>query len=365
MALALLAINDSFCATQGRDFGALMLAGALYPHLGHLLLGRLDISRRRGHLLFLVDGFFVGGVIVALGFAVVPSTVLVAINLFNWMVVGGPSLVALGVGVQLAGIVIASTELPTTLPIGCGATQWLASGILIAYLLIVGSFLHRLVDDLRQQQAELQAATDAALDDKACAERALLSVLPPSAARAMTEHGKILPASGPATLLRIDFSPAGKPADLAELADSLHICDTILCRHGFELIKTFGDKVLALSRAEDGADAALAAIHEIHAFFADHDSLAGMPCARSRPRFALDHGPVTTGLTQPERLNFDAQGSTVDELDRLAGLNVEPESVARLSAAAQRHLTRTDSLTAIPGSGSLPAHYRLTLHSGS
>lgn len=362
MALIILAVSDAVCHASPGGHGWLLLAGAAYPHLGHLLLGRFDVRRRRGHLIFMVDGLFVGAVIAVLQLAPVPSAVLVTINLFNWMIIGGSTLIALGSTSMLAGLALArppDTELLGGTASVCAAPEWLAGAILVGYFLIVARVIHQLVEELRQQQAELLAAADTAADARSLAERALLAVLPPSVAQVLAEKGEVAPVTlDNATLLLIelDWGDAATPS-ISDLADALLVCDTILMRHGFELIKTFGRRAIALNRADNGPDAAVAAAREIGNYFADHRVLVGAADAHRTVRMTMHHGPVTLGLVQSERLNPDLVGETINALMALATTTQSQPGELVISVAAQRKLRGSTGLTLHPGDGRTPPCY--------
>jgi hypothetical protein len=315
--LALLAFNDGYCRERPGDHLWLFVGGLIYPQLGHLLFGRLDIRRHRGHVLFLADGMFVGAVMAALEYALVPSIVLVIINLFNWMVVGGAILVTAGILFMVIGMLTIGTGLDMlsiSSPASCPVTNWLACLISIGYFLAVARIIHILIGDLRLQQVGFQARSDSANSARKMAEQALLAVLPASAAYQMAEKGsvesEILPQ---ATLLLIDFRSSDDAfPELEAMQDALLVCDLILARHGIELIKSFGNRALALSRKESGPDDAFKAFLEIFNFHQNHNvnttSLRGI----------LHHGRVTVGLVQPQRLNLDLLGPTIEEIVRLA-----------------------------------------------
>lgn len=365
MALLLLAVNDAYCRGRPEYHVGLLLAGMLYPHLGHLLLGRSDIRRRRGHALFLIDGLFVGAVIAALEFALLPSTVLAVISLFNWMVVGGSILIALGITFMFGGMLTAGAVYPVILAGAsavCNASDWLAITILLGYFLIVAHIIHRLVGELRLQQAEFLGRADSASMAKNLAERAILKVLPASAARQLSETGELRPETiQEATLLLIECISRDSQAahSLEEMRDTFHVCDMIMTRHGIELVKTFGRYGIALSRKESGLDDAISTMAEIDNFFADNFSLAGKTNLRRTIRGVLHHGPVTIGLIQPERLNLDLLGKTVDELTELSALAVDqPAAKLIASPTAYRKLHNPAGFVPFQSSGSMPSCYQ-------
>lgn len=355
--LALLAANDAYCRVQPGDHLWLLAAGLLYPPIGHVLFGRLDISRRRGHVLFLADGMFVGAVIAALQFALLPAVVLAVISLFSWMVVGGVMLVALGMlfmflGMLTMGMNPFAVEFATIA--GCAVSNWLAGLIAVTYFLIVARIIHRLIGDLRLQQVRFQARSDSASSAQAMAEQALLAVLPPSAAEKMTGEGEFPPERiEAATVLLFDFRAEGEASPgLDAMQDALLICETILTRHGLELIKSFGNLALAASRSRSGPDDACAAFLEIATFFKDHGHRI------SFLRGILHHGRVTLGLVQPERLNLDLFGTPLDELARLATAASLQVPGLFASDSAYRLLSQPAEFSPLPDVTSRPACYR-------
>lgn len=367
VALVMLAVSDTVCHARPWSHGWLLLAGAAYPHLGHLLLRRFDIRRRRSHVIFIIDGIFAGAVISALNLAVVPSAVLAAINLFNWMIIGGPTLVALGIVATLAVVAMAgpgTAGIPLNAGANCATSDWLASAVLVGYFLIVARIIYQLVGELRQQQAEFHAESDAAANARALAERTLLAVLPPSAALVLAEKGEFAPVTvddATVLLIELEWGRTASPS-VWDLVDTLRICDMILARHGFESVKTFGRRVLAMSRAETGPDAAVAAAREIGNHFVDHHSLAGTPEGRRNARVIVHCGAVTLGLVQPERLNLELLGETIDGLMALAAAAADlPPSSVVASVAARRRLRNANGFVAAPDDGRAPPCHMLAL----
>jgi hypothetical protein len=361
--LALLAVNDAFCRGNPGDHLWLLMGGLLYPHIGHLLLGRLDISRRRGHLLFVADGVFVGAIIGALGLALMPTMVLVVISLFNWMVVGGPILLALGITFLFAGA-LATGMNPDSIGFGtvasCHATHWLSSLIAIGYFLIVARIIHRLIGELQLQQVEFQARSDSAGSAQAMAEQALLAILPVSAAQKMADKGKLPAETIPnATLLLLDFSSGDTPSlALDDLKELLHAGSQILDRHGIELVKTFGSQALAFSRKDNGPEDAFLAFLETEQFLGDHRSLKASGRAQPMLRGKLHQGTITLGLVQPERLNLDLFGEAVSELLALPESSTNRRASAlTVSPIAIRKLHNPAAFTSMPSGSSAPDSY--------
>jgi hypothetical protein len=356
--LALLAVNDIVCRQQASDHLWLLIGGLLYPQLGHLLFGRLDVSRRSGHLLFLADGMFVGAVIAALGFAPLPSVILVVISLFNWMVVGGAPLLALGALFMTFGMLTMGTTpdrftFDTTA--ACNVTNWLASLIAIGYFLIVARIIHRLIGELRLKQVEFQARSDSASSARVMAEQALLAVLPGSAAHAMAEKGRLAPESIPnASILLLNFQTLdGTSPNLEAMQEALSVCESILARCGLEHVKSFGNQMLAFSRLPSGPDDAVRAYREIDNYFRDHDRQVSLL------RGILHQGLATLGLVQAGRLNLDLFGHPVNELATMAASPLQRQNAGLMvSHAAYQHLSNPSGYTAIPSPETGPVFYR-------
>lgn len=370
MALVILAFSDAACPglTSG-NHGWLFITGALYPHLSHLLLGRFNPRKLGGHVIFIADGLFVGALIAELGLAVVPSAVFAAINLFNWMIIGGPNLVAVGVIAMLGGAIMSGPHISEISQgiggmAGCSAINDLASAVLIAYLLVVARVVNHHFEKLRQQQDAFQTEIDAATNARNLAERALLAVLPPSAARMLQEKGAVAPTTvDDATVLLIEFD-WGRDVlpTMDKIIEAFHVCDMILARRGFESIKTFGRRILAMSRASGGPDDAIVVAREVENHLTDHNILADASGPHCMTRIAIHCGPVMLGMVQPERLNLELLGETIDALAALAAATAnQPPGTVVASLEAQRKMCSTAGLVLASGDALTPPHYKLTL----
>lgn len=351
MVLVMLAVSDAACRNQPGAHFWLLVSGAAYPHLGHLLLGRFEARRRRGYAVLIIDGLFSGAVMAAIGLASAPSAVLAAINLFNWMVVGGPALAILGTIAALTGIALSGVTATSSLTNACMASDVLAGAVLLGYFLVVARFIHIHIGTLRQQHSRFQAESDATTRARKLADRALIAVLPSSAAEVLAEKGELPTETfDGATVLLLEFARArSESPTIADLADCFRICDAIISRHGLECIKTFGRRYLAMTRAKTGPDDAVAAAREVCNFMIDHPALAGSPAAQ-RPLRAFVHcGTVSTGLVQPSRLNFEVLGEPMEALDALATLaSDQPMGIAVASTAAQRRMQNAAGFVATP-----------------
>ena len=342
MILVMLAVNDAACRGQPGDHLLLLLVGAAYPHIGHLLLGRFEGRRRRGQAILVIDGLFAGAVIGSIGLVSAPSAVLATVSLFNWMILGGPVLVAMGMTAAVVGVALAGPQSIMTTAVGsCAPADSLAAVVLLGYFFVIARIIYRHIGEMRRQQADLQAETDSATSARTLADKALLGVLPLSVAETLAEKGELAPATiADATLMLIEFTwSRGESPTVADLADCFQVCETILTRHGLEGIKTFGRRYLAMSRAASGPDDAVAAARELNNYLFDHRALVGSPTAQRSVRTILHCGAVATGMVQPARLNFELLGETVEALHSLAGIAMaQPMATVVASAAAHRRL---------------------------
>lgn len=362
MTALLLAVNDASCQGQPGAHPFLLLVGLSYPHLGQLLLGRLDDDLRHGRALFVLDGLYAGAVIGALEFSGLPSLVILVICLFNWMIVGGISLIGLGLALMLLGALMTG-NLPAitagVIPASCKPVLWLAAGLFVLYFLIVAYVIHMLIGTLQRQQAALQAYADAAHAARGLAERALLSAFPRSVARQMETTGRHTPEILPAADLML-IELAGfetPPADLVPLQTTWRACETILARHGIELIKTCGIRGIALGRGDAGLDGLIAAAREILTYFSDHPPQSAAQGGNPQ-RVLIHRGAATLGLVQPARLDLDLSGPGLEALltlaDRTAAL--APRGLL-VSPAAHRLLQAPGRFAPLPAGTEAPACY--------
>lgn len=349
MVMVVLAVSDVVCRNQPGDHLWLFAVGAIYPHVGHLLLGRFEGRHRRGYAVLIVDGLFAGAVMAAIGLASAASTVLAAINLFNWMVIGGPILTALGVMAALAGIALSGTPFISIATSPCVASDVLAGIVLIGYLLVVARFIYQHIDGLRKQQLEFQAQSDATNRARKLADRALIAVLPTSVAEVLSDTGGMPSESiHDVTILLLDFARIrGDSPSIADLADCFRTCDAIIARHGFECIKTFGRRYLAISRAKTGPDDAVTAATEVRNFLFDHKAMTSLPQTSQSIRAFVHCGTVTAGLVQPSRLNFDLLGEPMDTIDAMiAHTQVESTDSIVASPVAKRRMQKSKGFVA-------------------
>ncbi len=350
MVLVVLGVDDALCRDQTATHFWLMLAGGLYPHVGKLLLGRFEGRRRGGYPMMVVDGLFSGVVIAALGPSSAPSAVLAAINLFNWMAVGGPFLVGLGMTAALAGFALSQPDLIAQSTSTCSASGTLAGILLVGYFFVVGRFIHNHIGRMRQQYLQFQSESDAAARAQTAADRALAGVLPASAAAFLIERGDVPTETlDGATILLIEFAwKRAESPSVAALADSFEICDSVIGRHGFECVKTFGRAYLAVSRAPTGPDDAIATATEVNNYLLDHGGLPGSPFSQRSIRAVIHCGTITAGLVQPSRLNYELLGEPLEAMNALATFAREqPLGNAIVSESAQRRMQTTSGFVAV------------------
>lgn len=315
-AAALLVVVDATaCSVVEKPSYALLLALLAYPLLTRSLTGKQDPGHKVGQLLFVLDAFLIGLLIAELALAALASAWLILVILFNCMVVGGIPLSLLGL-VALAGgwLALGAPQLHTPL-VSTPACAMREGGVLLfacAYFLVAGHLLHRLVKTLRRQQVHSQARSDAAQLASTQAEKALLAVLPPSAADTMQEMAALPDTHEThATLLLLELGPLPPTSAIERMRQALSISEQILARHGCEIVKTFHRFIFAHVRPNTRLEAAVAAFREIRRFAHDHGD-AGLDVRGFLLRGALDFG-----LVAPARLNYDAHGAPLESFWRL------------------------------------------------
>lgn len=316
--------------------------GLIYPHLCRLLIGELEGQHKRGRINLLIDGFYAGAVMPAIGFAILPSLVMLVINLFNWIAIGGPWLSALGFLSLLIGLVISGTfsryayDLMLTDPV----LDVLAYALLFGYLLLVSLVIYRYISALQHRSIELQAQKNSAEIAQRRAERALLAVLPTAPARELHTLGKVPTRQlDNAILLLVDFHGGA----LHTLAENFHTCEEIFQRHGLERIKTSNRRYLAIATEPSQALAALNAAGELMSYLHDH-STPGDGLILDRLRIYIHCGPVETGLVQSARFNYDAVGDAIDVLHSLPHRDWPASARIIVTAAARALLPADDAL---------------------
>lgn len=354
MILAIIAVRDMLCVNPAVYHPGLFLIGIAYPHLVQLLLGRFEGQRLRGRYSLLVDGFFAGAVMPAIAFSAIPCAVLVVINLFNWMALGGAYLAVLGTLALLSGLALSGAFVGFGIGAGnCVPADFLSSVVLLAYFLLVASIVFRYSTSLRKHCDELQVKKDAAEMSCRRAEQALMAVLPHSVALEHANGGVQQREMADATLLLADFAlPGEKAGDIAKFQPIFRACDEILSRHGMEVVKTFGRRCLALAGKQAGPEDAMVAALEIVAFLKDHGMVSGAAGEPRGVRVAIHSGPVVAGLVQAEKANYDILGATVDEL--LALVEADGGGTVVISSAARKHLQRDWRLVSLPGTEPQP-----------
>lgn len=359
MISAMLGSGDGLC--HGRPFahGWLIIILLLYPHAGHLLFGRFDIRRLRGRIMLFIDGLIGGAAIFALGFSGMAWVFITAILLFNWMVIGGLTLLLPGILTITTGL-LTMNGIANPAPATCSLPDWISGMFLAVYLLIVAGVIHKLVQELGQHQVALQAESDALRHARALAEGALFSALPPGTARQLSDHGTIgMEEVDGATLLllQMDLEPPRRPA-LELLAAWFQASDMILARHGFEIVKTFGSRALILGRTAT-PESGISSQHEIDAYFRSHMPAGLFDGEQIMTRAVLSSGPVRIGPVQEERLNLELAGTAADALAELTDALADMPAVRlAITPAAHDRIIDASGYVLHPGDDRLPAHYR-------
>lgn len=340
---------------------------ALHPHL-FFFWGRSN-DQRRGKIeltAFLFDALYLGMIAHLLGFAPLPTFVLVAVATANALGVKGFRQMLLAVVALLVGVGISMAAIGPNLEpqssfeinVVCAIFFFLYFH-LYAYSAYNRSWLLiRSRRELRQQAATLEI-------EKRRSDRLLHNLVPSALVPELEREGDLAPRRfDPVVLLAIDFrrfTRALDEHDAAEVLDYLMHCfeafDAIGTRHGLEKLKTLGDVYLAVRGLPEGrpgdAAACLEAALDIEEFLADLE--ASKKAYRSfavEARLAVHAGPVFGGLVRTEKVSYDVWGEAVETVLRMARAAAPGEVL--ISADARRladpvgedlHLEERESLS--------------------
>jgi hypothetical protein len=324
MALAVLLAHDLACNAPSGLRVWLYLVVLIYPHIGHAILGRFTLQRR-GNVLLLLDGLLVGAILGAMNIPLLPGIALVSIIVFNWIILGGLRLLIIGLPVLMVGML---SMVPDAAQMGtwlssCPTADWLAGSILMLYLMTIAYIIHQRIEEFSEHHEQLRTTADTAENVRVLAEQALFAAVTPSAVEllrtASEERSRHMP---DAALMLINLQLQDKqPFRAQELATTVGSCDRILTRHGLEIVKTFGSRILCFSPKINGAHDALAATRELLAFLDDHPDQKNTTL-----QVVLHSGPTTLAVVCLERLNVDLTGPTAAELIDVAELTILPKS---------------------------------------
>lgn len=376
MAIVQIFIERDACASPIPLDGTVIATLVVYPHVGHLLFGRLT-TRRLGHVPFLADGAVTGMLVAALGFQLVPSVVLVAINLFNWIILGGATLATGGAIALIAGIVLFPPAI--VLPFDqfgstCIESSAFASAILLTYLIAVGTVIFARVGELRHAQETLLLSRDAANGARKAAESALLAALP----RRLRRSDSSLFSERPlhvedALVARLCLSSKDPNAmrglwtDSSAWVETVRAIERALNRHQIDVVKTHGLVMLAFADGDDCVDRFLSAVLEARQHLADHGVLStrdAVPRGTSSMDLSAvaEMGDAEIRIVQPERLDVDIFGETMSRLDdAFRDFPDLPPGVLILSASARRGLSPRHDARLLRSDQFGDAHFALSL----
>lgn len=352
MAIAQLLMERSVCGNPIAISDGLIVTLAIYPHIGHLVLGRFA-ARRLGQILFLVDGLIVGAVVSALGLLLFPSAVLTATNLFNWIIIGGPRLVAAGALAFLVGLLGYAESIDQLMPgtlSSCFESHIFSSIALMAYLSLIGSIIFVRIGEMRHLQERLQMTRDVAENARRVADQALLSAMPRQAAIAASNQRFDSTISlNEALVARIDFTPMDQSLTQRLLhlpqawIDVVRVAERVLARHQIEIIKTMGLTVIVLSEDRNSVDNLILALEEIVNHLSNH-TITTDPMSDDFTtqgigvRAAADVGNVELRFVQPDRLNVELFGETMTRVNQIAIIfsTLHPKGLALTESASAR-----------------------------
>lgn len=313
---------------------AVLLIGVLlvYPHVIRYFTwkypqDRLKIERRA----FQVDSFLIGLTVHLIGFNPVPSFALITVALVNALAVSGFrqmlfSAIALVVGIAVS-ILFGGLHLSLHSAV---AIDVAVSVFFFIYFTFFGysvyhsnALLARSRTELREQKAVLEI-------EKLRSDALLLDLVPIGIAAEMKDAKRVdFTVFNPVTLLAVDFCgfsrilESQEPKEvLAHLVHCFRAFDAITVRHGFEKLKTLGDRYLAVAGVPKGNDgdaaAGIKAALEIRQFLADLNlSRRAHGKFLLEARIAVHAGRTLGGVVETEKMSYDLWGDAIKTLLRL------------------------------------------------
>lgn len=321
----------------------------VYPHFIRYFAwqypqDRLKIERRA----FLLDSFLLGLIVHVIGFSAVPSFALITVALVNALAVSGFrdmffSAVSLVFGIAISMLFGGTNFSPNNMIV----LDMTASVFLFVYFTFFGFSVYHSNALLAQSRAELREQKATLEIEKRRSDALLLNFVPAGIAAEM-KRAKVegFTVFDPVTLLAIDFcgfsqilESQGPKEVLAHLLHCFKAFDAIAARHGFEKLKTLGDRYLAVAGVPRGRDSDAAA--GVEAALEMCQFLADLNVSRRahgkfflEARIAVHTGSVLGGILETEKMSFDLWGDGIKTLVRL--LEEAPVGQVVISEATRR-----------------------------
>ena len=326
-------IVTSLYAWQFGAFGAFQYALTsvliVYPQVVHFI-ARAHPQRRRTIELrtFVFDSFVVGVVVHAIGFAALPTFVLITVALASALSVDGLRQMLISAGGVLGGVVAYAVFAGMSFdPRDSIAIDVVSSVFTFVYFMAFAYSAHNRSALLQQSETRLRERTASLEIEKLRSDRLLFNLVPARLAAQMSTPGGIRPTRfDHVVLLAVElrhFSrtlQAGAADEvLAHLMHCFKAFDAIGDRFGLEKLKTMGDTYIAVAGlptpGERDAASAVEAGLSIREFLAD---LAVSRRAHGKfvldARIAVHSGSVIAGIVETSKVSYDVFGSAMKTL---------------------------------------------------
>ena len=336
---------------DGLTLYRLLLIGVflVYPHVIRYFAWQYPHDRLKIELrAFLLDSFLVGLVVHLTGFTAVSSFALITVALVNALAVNGFgqmffSAVALVVGIAVSTLFGGLNFIPSS----AVAIDVAASAFLFVYFTFFGYSVYHSNALLARSRTELREQKTVLEIEKLRSDALLLNLVPTGIAAEMKDAKRVdFTVFDPVTLLAVDFCgfsrtlASQEPKEvLGHLLHCFKAFDAIAARHGFEKLKTLGDRYLAVAgvpRGREGdAAAGIEAALEMLQFLTDlNESRRAHGEFTLEARIAVHTGSVLGGVVETEKMSYDLWGSAMKILLRL--LEEAPIGQVVISDATRR-----------------------------
>jgi len=301
----------------------------LWPHLFYWFARRAESGYKAEGINILLDSVYEGVLLVALGFRLFPSTLVIAsgsLNSFNYW---GWRIAPLRIGLIALGLLIGYLIFGFDLHLD---TEPLATGLsiftLVVYVIFVSTTMHRFKTGLRETKLALQAEQEKSQQLLLQSEQLLRKVFPQAVIpRLNAGENPIADEFADVTVL---FSDIVGYTSLAEhlgprktvmlLNDLYRRFDQAAAEHGVEKIETVGDGYLAVGGAPERNDHHPESVARFaQAMIEAARQVKVSNSEQVQIRIGLHTGPIFAGVIGEHRFHYSIFGETVNVAARVQG----------------------------------------------
>lgn len=292
----------------------------IWPHLFYWMARRAQSGYRAEGINILLDGIYEGVLLVALGFRLIPCTLVLASGALNTLTFFGWRMVLPHIGLIAAGVLVGYTVFGFDVHLD---TEPIATGLsiftLIAYVMFVGATMYRVRTGLRTTKLALEA-------EKEKSQQLLLNVFPQVVVpRLQAGESPIADEFADVTVLFADIvgytalSEALGPRKTVMTLNGLYgRFDQAAAQFGVEKLGTVGDCYIAAGGAPQRSDNHPEAVAALALAMVDvARQVLVSPTEHVQIRVGIHTGPVFGGVIGEHRFHYSIFGPTVNVANRI------------------------------------------------